>query len=145
MALMDLGTSNLMETAAKMGLAYLFALPTGWQGEREGQGLGIRTFPIVAVASCGYMLIAVQGAGGSADLRAFQGLMTGIGFVGGGAILREGATVHGTAAAASVWSTGAVGAAVAFGRLDIAAVLSILTFLTLRALLPLKRRLDRRE
>jgi putative Mg2+ transporter-C (MgtC) family protein len=145
MALMDLGTSNVMETAAKMALSYVFALPAGWQGEREGGILGIRTFPIVAVASCGYMLIAVQGTAGVGDLRALQGLMTGIGFVGGGAILREGATVHGTAAAASVWSTGAVGAAVAYGRLDVAFVLAILNFLTLRALLPIKRRLDRRD
>ncbi len=144
MALMDLGTSNVMETTAKMALAYVFALPAGWQGEREGGVLGIRTFPIVSVASCAYMLIAVQGAGGG-DLRALQGLMTGIGFVGGGAILREGATVHGTATAASVWAMGAVGAAIAFGRLDVAFVLAILNFLTLRALLPLKRRLDRRD
>lgn len=145
MALMDLGTSNVWETAGKMALSYVFSLPAGWQGEREGGILGIRTFPIVAVASCGYMLIAVQGAGGTGDLRALQGLMTGIGFVGGGAILHEGMTVHGTAAAASIWSTGAVGAAVAFGRLDVALVLAVLNFVTLRALLPLKRRLDRRE
>jgi putative Mg2+ transporter-C (MgtC) family protein len=145
MALMDLGTSNVMETAAKMALSYVFALPAGWQGEREGGVLGIRTFPIVSVASCAYMLIAVQGAGGTGDLRALQGLMTGIGFVGGGAILREGGAVHGTATAASVWAMGAVGAAIAFGRLDVAFVLAILSFLTLRALLPLKRRLDRRD
>lgn len=145
MALMNLGTTNLMETAGKIGLAYLLALPTGWQGEREGRSLGIRTFPIVAVASCGYMLIAVQGGSGTGDLRALQGLMTGIGFVGGGAILREGLSVHGTATAASVWSTGAIGAAIAFGRIDIAAALALLNFFTLRGLLPLKRRLDRRR
>ena len=143
MALMDLGTSNLMETGAKMGLAYILALPIGWQGEREGRSVGIRTFPIVAMASCGYMLIAVQGGAGIGDLRALQGLMTGIGFVGGGAILRDGLSIRGTATAASVWNTGAIGAAVAFGRLDIAVALSVLNFLTLRALLPVKRRLDR--
>jgi putative Mg2+ transporter-C (MgtC) family protein len=131
-----------METAGKMGLAYVLALPSGWQGEQEGHSLGIRTFPIVALASCAYMLVAVQGTQGSGDLRALQGLMTGIGFVGGGAILKEGTSVHGTATAASIWSTGAVGAAVAYGRLDIAVILALLNFLTLRALLPLKRRLN---
>jgi len=142
MALMDLGTSNLMETAGKMAIAYVLAVPSGWQGEREGRSVGIRTFPIVAVASCGYMLLAVQGNAGSGDYRALQGLMTGIGFIGGGAILREGATVHGTATAASVWAIGAVGAAVAIGRLDIAALLAVVNFLTLRVLLPLKHRLE---
>lgn len=145
MALMDLGTSSLMETGAKMGLAYLLALPIGWEGEREGKSVGIRTFPIVALASCGYMLIAVQGGSGAGDLRALQGLMTGIGFVGGGAILRDGASVHGTATAASVWNTGAIGAAVAYGRLDVAIILAVLNFFTLRALLPVKRRLDQRR
>jgi putative Mg2+ transporter-C (MgtC) family protein len=145
LALMDLGTTNIMETTGKLALAYVLALPTGWQGEREGRSVGIRTFPIVAVASCGYMLIAVQGGSGTGDLRALQGLMTGIGFVGGGAILREGLSVHGTATAASVWSTGALGAAIAFGRIDIAVALALLNFLTLRALLPIKRRLDKRR
>ena len=145
MALMDLGTSNVMETAAKMGLAYVLALPSGWQGEQESQSLGIRTFPIVALASCAYMLIAVQGSAGLGDLRALQGLMTGIGFVGGGAILKEGTSVHGTATAASIWSTGAVGAAVAYGRIDIAVLVAALNFFTLRALLPLKRRLNARR
>jgi putative Mg2+ transporter-C (MgtC) family protein len=85
----------------------------------------------------------VQGGGGTGDLRALQGLMTGIGFVGGGAVLREGMTVHGTATAASIWNTGAIGAAIAFGRLDIAVALSVLNFLTLRILLPVKQRLDK--
>jgi putative Mg2+ transporter-C (MgtC) family protein len=64
--------------------------------------------------------------------------MTGMGFIGGGAILKDGATVRGTATAASVWNTGAIGAAVGFGRYEIALLLSILNFATLRWLLPLK-------
>ena len=145
MALMDLGTTNVMETAAKMGLAYVLALPTGWEGEREGQSVGIRTFPIVALASCAYLLVAVQGSSGVGDLRALQGLMTGIGFVGGGAILKEGASVQGTATAASIWSTGAVGAAVAYGRIDVAVLLAALNFFTLRGLLPIKRWMNDRN
>jgi putative Mg2+ transporter-C (MgtC) family protein len=62
--------------------------------------------------------------------------------MGGGAILKEGATVKGTATAASVWSTGVVGAAVALGRYEIAVILSLLNFITLRALLPIKRKLE---
>lgn len=145
MALMDLGTTNVMETAAKMALAYALALPTGWEGEREGQSVGIRTFPIVALASCAYILVAIQGSAGVGDLRALQGLMTGIGFVGGGAILKEGASVQGTATAASIWSTGAVGAAVAYGRIDVAVLLALLNFFTLRALLPIKRWMNDRN
>jgi putative Mg2+ transporter-C (MgtC) family protein len=50
-------------------------------------------------------------------------LITGIGFVGGGAILKEGATVKGTATAASIWNAGVIGAAVAMGQYEIAILL----------------------
>jgi putative Mg2+ transporter-C (MgtC) family protein len=72
-----------------------------------------------------------------------QGLITGIGFVGGGAILKEGATVRGTATAASVWNAGVIGASVAMSHYEIAILLSLLNLFTLRALLPLKQWLDR--
>lgn len=64
--------------------------------------------------------------------------MTGIGFVGGGAILKSAGSVHGTATAASIWNTGAIGAAVAFERYEIAIVLSLINYGSLRLLPPLK-------
>ncbi len=64
--------------------------------------------------------------------------MTGIGFIGGGAILKHGASVRGTATAASVWNTGAIGAAVAFRRYEIAVILSLINFLTFRFLTEFK-------
>lgn len=120
--------------------AYLLALPVAWDREKAARTAGLRTFPLVAVASCGFVVVGTQLAAGSADSlsRVIQGLMTGIGFIGGGAILKEGDTVTGTATAASIWNTGAIGAAVALGRYEIALVLSIANFLTLRLLTPLK-------
>src|SRR6266700_2987359 len=137
----------LWTTLLKIGFAYLLAVPTGWWREREGHAVGIRTFPIVAIASCGYLLILQDGsaAGASAadyaaaNSRVLQGLVAGIGFVGGGAILKQGLNVHGTATAASIWNTGAMGAAVAMGRYEIAAVLAVLNLFTMRALAPLKK------
>jgi putative Mg2+ transporter-C (MgtC) family protein len=73
--------------------------------------------------------------------RILQGLITGIGFIGGGAILKEDANVRGTATAASIWNTGAIGAAVAFSRYEIAIVLSLINFITLRWLTPIKETL----
>ncbi|HWF11015.1 MAG TPA: MgtC/SapB family protein [Bryobacteraceae bacterium] len=132
--------------AGKIVAAYILAMPTGWVREQQAHGVGIRTFPIVAVASCGYLLI-MQGLGSGSDAiaansRVLQGLVAGIGFVGGGAILKEGMSVHGTATAASIWNTGAIGAAAAMGRFEIAVVLAVLNVLTMRALVPLKKRLD---
>ena len=66
-----------------------------------------------------------------------QGLIGGIGFIGGGAILKEGTNVRGLATAASIWATGAIGAAVAFEREEIALVLSLIMFASLRMLTPI--------
>ncbi len=73
-----------------------------------------------------------------AEARVMEGIITGIGFIGGGAILKNVVNgegfVSGTATAASLWSTGAIGISVATGRLEIALVLSVLTFFTLRVM-----------
>ncbi len=71
--------------------------------------------------------------------RIIEGLITGMGFIGGGAILRQADSVKGTATAASLWVTGAIGAAVGLGSYDVAIVLSLATVITLWIMEPLKR------
>jgi putative Mg2+ transporter-C (MgtC) family protein len=131
----------------KLIIAFVLALPVAWEREHATRLMGLRTFPIVAVASCAYVLVglAVSGDSNDARVRTIQGLMSGIGFIGGGAILKEGTTVRGTATAATVWTTGAVGAAVAFGRYEIAFMTAIINFLLLRWLTPLKEELNGSE
>lgn len=129
---------------------YILALPIGWDRERNARTAGLRTFPLVAVAACGYMLVGLQVLSSTdAEARVLQGIITGIGFIGGGAILKnmvkgEG-FVSGTATAASLWLTGAIGISVATGRLEIALILSVLTFLTLRIVTPAKDLMDTEE
>lgn len=67
-----------------------------------------------------------------AEARVLQGLITGIGFIGGGAILKSGGSVTGTATAASIWNMGLIGIAVAFNRFEVAVLMSIINFVTLR-------------
>ena len=124
-----------------LAIAYALALPVGWDREKDERSAGIRTFPLVAIASCGFVLvgIAVLGRTSPAQARLLEGLITGVGFIGGGAILKHGGKASGTATAASLWATGALGAAVGYGLYDIALVLSLTTFLTLRCSRPLKR------
>ena len=150
--MMDLFTTDwpqISVAAVRIAVAYLLAVPIGWEREQEEHAVGIRTFPLVAMASCGFVLLGVTlfKADPAGPSRIIQGLITGIGFIGGGAILRgNGAkgeiTVHGTATAASIWNMGVMGAAVAQGRVDIGLLLVVLNFFTLRVLAPLKRRLD---
>ena len=123
----------------RVGIAFALAVPIGWERHDSKRNLGLRTFPIVAMAACGFMLIIknMPGANAETHARLIAGLISGIGFIGGGAILKEGMNVRGLATAASIWCTGAIGASVAFQRIEIGVILSLITFLTLRLLTPI--------
>jgi putative Mg2+ transporter-C (MgtC) family protein len=143
------GQAELIDMG-KILAAYALALPVGWYREQEAHSVGVRTFPLVAAASCGFVLVAVPL--GQTDLaaqsRVIQGLVAGIGFIGGGAILKtEGpmSYVHGTATAASIWNFGLVGAAIAQNRWFLAILLAALNFFALRFLYPLKMKLAARK
>jgi putative Mg2+ transporter-C (MgtC) family protein len=129
----------------RVALSYALTAVIGWDREKETHSTGVRTFPIVGMASCGYLLILGPHPDSGDQSRLLQGLITGIGFIGGGAILKEGATVKGTATAASIWNAGVIGGSVAAGRYEVAVVLALLNLLTLRALLPLKNWLDNKN
>ena len=102
---------------------------------------GLRTFPLVALATCGVVQAAENLTAGSPEAmaRIIEGLITGMGFIGGGAILRQSESVKGTATAASLWVTGAIGAAVGLGSYDVAVMLAVATVFTLWLMQPLKR------
>ena len=136
---------DLWKNFEHVAIAYILTATIGWEREQESHSAGVRTFPIVGMASCGYLLLIGYQPDPGAQSRLLQGLITGIGFIGGGAILKEGATVTGTATAASVWNAGVIGAAVAMDHYGIAITLAILNLFTLRALLPLKKWLDRKK
>jgi putative Mg2+ transporter-C (MgtC) family protein len=125
----------------RIAIAFVLAVPIAWERAKHERALGLRTFPMVAMGSCGYMLVAASVAGASAEAQArvLQGLLSGIGFIGGGAIVKRGMDVRGLATAASLWNTAGIGAAVALQRLEIAVVLSLVNLVTLRLLTPLIR------
>jgi putative Mg2+ transporter-C (MgtC) family protein len=121
-----------------LAAAFALAAPIGWDREKKARSAGLRTFPLVAMASCGFVQasenLLVHSPDGMA--KVIEGLITGIGFIGGGAILKQGTTVLGTATAASLWATGAIGVSVGLGAFDVALTVAAFTFLTLK-LLPL--------
>ncbi|MGI0486747.1 MgtC/SapB family protein [Pantanalinema rosaneae CENA516] len=137
---------QLLIAVFKIAAAFLLTLPIAWEREKSTRIMGLRTFPLVAIASCGYVLIAlgfIEPDESNAQARILQGLMSGIGFIGGGAILKEGVNVRGTATAASVWSTGALGAAVAYSQYEVAILISVVNYLTLRLLTPIENRMGK--
>lgn len=131
---------NVVPHVVALIVAYLLALPIGWNREKEERSAGLRTFPLVAIASCGFIQASesMLAADPEAMARIVEGIITGMGFIGGGAILRQSDSVKGTATAASLWTTGAMGTAVGLGSYDVAVCLCLFTFATLWLLSPAK-------
>lgn len=150
MNLPDFEIIRFLEQLLQIIIVVLLVLPVGWERETSTRVMGLRTFPLVGVASCGFLVVGLDIAGEDPTARArlIQGLMTGIGFIGGGALVKQGGSVRGTATAASIWATGAVGAAVAAERYEMAVILSLVNYATFRVLTPVEERLgtaDRAE
>jgi putative Mg2+ transporter-C (MgtC) family protein len=123
-----------------LAAAYALAFPIGWDREREERSAGLRTFPLVAIACCGFIQAAESRYGAHPDAmgKVIEGLITGVGFIGGGAILKLRSSVKGTATAASLWATGAIGTSVGLGAYGVAIAIAVFTVVTLRWLMPLK-------
>jgi putative Mg2+ transporter-C (MgtC) family protein len=102
----------------------------GVQRQVTGKAAGFRTHLLVAVGSCAF----TEASRLAGDTRIAAGIITGIGFLGAGAIVREGATPHGLTTAASVWCSAAVGLAMGFGGTASYELAGITTVLVLLAL-----------
>jgi putative Mg2+ transporter-C (MgtC) family protein len=119
-------------------MAFVLALPIGWHRAREEQSAGLRTFPLVAMASCGLVQTAIS-VNGVNNANILQGVVSGIGFIGAGAIIRQGDFTTGHATAASIWTVGIMGAAVGYGYYDIGIILTAANLAILLIRAPLRR------
>lgn len=125
-----LDTTQILRHLFLLGITFALALPIALNREHSARGAGLRTFPLVAIASCAFMLVGMSVYQGSdAEARVMYGIITGMGFIGGGSIIKTDAGTSGTATAAGIWMTGAIGISVAYSRYEIALVLSIVGFL----------------
>ena len=111
-------TSDGMEIVLRLTVGLLAGATIGYERSYHGRPAGFRTHALVCMASSLLMLVTVyeahwvRTAADSIRLdptRMAQGIMTGIGFLGGGAIIKEGLTVRGLTTAASIWITAAIG------------------------------------
>jgi len=127
---MELNFSLIWYHSYQLGIAFLLALPIALNREYKARGAGMRTYPLVSIACCAFMLVARDVYDGdAAEARVMYGIITGMGFIGGGAILKNNSGVSGTASAAGIWLTGSIGLSVAYARYEIAIVLTLMGFL----------------
>ena len=137
----DLNLKLMVYHLIQLAIAFVLSLPIALNREMKDKGAGLRTFPLVSIASCAFMLVAVDiyhGGAAEPEARIMYAIITGMGFIGGGAIFKGNDSVKGTATAASLWNTAAIGISVAYGRYEIAIILSVVNFLILQFSEPFK-------
>jgi len=140
---LDINLQLIWFNLIQLSIAFVLALPIAMNRESKARGAGLRTFPLVAISCAAFMLVAMDiFSDTEAQARVMYGVITGIGFIGGGSIVKDHNNVHGTATAAGIWLTGAIGVSVAYGRYEIAMVLSLIGFIVLHFLEPYKKKLN---
>jgi putative Mg2+ transporter-C (MgtC) family protein len=118
----------------------------GLEREIRRKPAGLRTNILIALGSALFTIMSGQFAhdGGTSDRIAAQ-IVTGVGFLGGGAILRSGKNIHGMTTAATIWVNAAVGMAAGAGEFAIAGIATVFTLIILAVLPPIESYFERRE
>ena len=98
----------LIESIARLGLALVLGSLIGFERQWHQKMAGLRTNALVALGSCGFVVFSAMVGQGDPTRVAAQ-VVTGIGFLGAGVILREGINVHGINTAATLWCSAMVG------------------------------------
>ena len=117
----------------RLVMAVLLGSVVGYERERQGKPAGLRTHAMVALGAALFTVVSLYGFGESADTsRVAAMIVSGIGFLGAGAILHERGGVQGLTTAASLWVTAAIGIAVGVGMMLMSLATAALVFAVLR-------------
>lgn len=132
----------LLDSALRLGLAVLLGSAIGFERQWHQKMAGLRTNALVALGSAGFVTFSVMVGQGDPTRVAAQ-VVTGIGFLGAGVILREGINVHGLNTAATLWCSAMVGTIAGAGYLLPSALAAAFVVGTNLFLRPLVRRINR--
>jgi putative Mg2+ transporter-C (MgtC) family protein len=131
--------TSFLEIALRLGLAVLLGGAIGYQREVSEKPAGLRTHALVSLGSALVMIVSIDlesrlGLPRADVTRIAAGVVTGIGFLGAGAIIRQGNIVRGLTTAASIWVVSGVGLAAGGGLYDAAVIATLFVLITLIAL-----------
>lgn len=131
---------TLTNAVFRLMLAMLIGCAIGWERKRKGQVAGLRTFTLISMGACLAMLLSIyvpqeylMFKNGDPGRIAAQ-VVTGVGFLGGGAMIQQKGAVRGLTTAAGIWVVATLGMAVGIGMYGAAIVATVLVMFTLIAL-----------
>lgn len=139
--------AQTMRVTLRLSAAMLLGAIVGIQREQKGKAAGLRTHMLVAVGTALFVITALEVGMSIGDLsRVIQGITTGIGFIGAGAILKlaEERQIQGLTTAAGIWMTAAVGVAAGLGRVGLALLSAVLAWIILAVVGAIEHRIERR-
>ena len=130
-------------------IAAILASLIGYDREKQNKAAGIRTNVIVAVISCVIMILSVEVAQSGNLVNGVEGdparlaaqVVSGIGFLGAGTIIKQEDKIEGLTTAASLWGVAGLGLAVGYGLYDIAIAAALIIFISLRIAPSVKKRM----
>jgi putative Mg2+ transporter-C (MgtC) family protein len=137
--------ARLAVVTVRLLFAALLGGLLGFERERMGKEAGLRTYMLVTLGAAFFVIVPqLEGMPVQDMSRVLQGVVTGIGFLGGGAILKlsNERTISGLTTAAGIWFTAAVGIAVGFGRIGTAMIGTVLAYVILSVLYRWERAID---
>ena len=135
-----------MQNVIAMLVSTALGTAIGWERQIGRRPAGLRTHTLVCMGSTPFVLLTVHVArdfgGGNVDpTRIIHGVVTGVGFLGAGSIMRQEGWVHGLTTAASIWMVAAVGVAVGVHAWGLAVTGTVLALLVLEGYRLIERKL----
>lgn len=134
---------NVVVLGLRVLMAAVLGAALGLEREWRGKEAGLRTNTLIAIGAALFTLMSMQFGGDSGRVAAQ--VVTGVGFLGAGAIMRTGASVQGLTTAAMIWVNAAIGVAAGAGHIRLAIIVTCITLAAMLALSPLDRVFDRRK
>lgn len=127
----QLTLATQLELALRLLLAAALGAIIGWQREKAHKPAGLRTHMLIAIGAALFTIVSINGFIGGNPSQVAAGVVTGIGFLGAGAIMHRGRSVEGLTTAASIWAVAAIGLAVGAGMYLLAVLTAVTVFLVL--------------
>lgn len=134
------------EIALRVSLAFVLGACAGVERQWHHKNAGLRTHTLVAVGAAAFTMVSSLGLGLTNNPMVIAaGVVTGIGFIGGGVIMHQGQTVQGINTAATLWTTASMGLAVGAGYYALTVMIFVALLLVQFPLQWLEHWIDRRS
>lgn len=133
----------ISDASVKLGVALVLGALMGAEREYKGRNIGFRTIILITLGSTLFTIISEIMGGEKDAARIASNIVTGVGFLGAGAIFRDGFTVKGVTTASLIWVSAAIGMACGIGHFEFAGLVTFLVLVVLIGFTGMQRFIDR--